>query len=116
MHVASWAWDYDNSKDGEAEYRNIYNGYHYVEGYELVPDIFNMLRVLEEPVNFKKMIEENKAEKYPDELVKRFNLKEAEKIPDRKLKIHKDYKKLIEALRNKYELIDNEKRLYILRA
>ena len=113
MHVVSWTWDYDSSQDGEAEFQNIYKGYHYVEGYELVPDIFNMLKVLEEPVNFKKMIEEDKAEKYHDELVKRFNLKEAEKIPDRKLKIHKDYKKLIEALRNKYELIDNEKRLYL---
>lgn len=112
MHVASWTWDYDSSQDGEAEFRNIYNGYHYVEGYELVPDIFDMLKTLEEPVNFKKMADEDRAQKYHDELVKKMNMKEAEEIPDRKLKIHKDYKKLIEALVDKYELIDNEKRLY----
>ena len=40
-------------------------------------------------------------------------MKEAEEIPDRKLKIHKDYKRLIETLGDKYELIDNEKRLYL---
>lgn len=58
------------------------------------------------------MIDEEKAEKYHDELVKKINMKEANEIPDRKLKIHKDYKRLIEALSDKYELIDNEKRLY----
>lgn len=113
MHVASWTWDYDSSQDGEAEFRNIYNGYHYVEGYELVPDIFDMLKTLEEPVDFKKMADEDRAWKYHDELVKKINMKEAEEIPDRKLKIHKNYKRLIEALGDKYELIDNEKRLYL---
>lgn len=58
------------------------------------------------------MIDEEKAEKYHDKLVKKINMKEANEIPDRKLKIHKDYKRLIEALSDKYELIDNEKRLY----
>ena len=112
IHTASWTWDYEPSQDGEAQYLTIYSSYHYVEGHELIPDIFNMLKTLEESPNFKKMIDEENAEKYHDELVKKINMKEADEIPDRKLKIHKDYKRLIEALSDKYELIDNEKRLY----
>lgn len=111
MYTASWTWDYKYD-DGEAEYEKMYSSYHYVDNHELVPDIFNMLKTLEEPVNLKKMINEEKAEKYHDELVKKINQKEANEIPDRKLKIHKNYKRLIEALSDKYELIDNEKRLY----
>ena len=112
MHEASLTWDYDHN-DGEAKYQEMYRGYHSVEGHELVPDIFDMLKTLGEPVNLKKMTDEDKAWKYHDELVKKINAKEAEEIPDRKLKIHKDYKRLIEALGDKCELIDNEKRLYL---
>ena len=59
------------------------------------------------------MLNENRAWKYHNELVKKINLKKAETIPDRKLKIHNEYDMLIKALCDKYELIDNEKRLYL---
>lgn len=54
IHTASWTWNYDRSQDGEAEYEKMYSSYHYVEGHELIPDIFNMLKTLEESPNFKK--------------------------------------------------------------
>ena len=62
------------------------------------------------------MLNENRAWKYHNELVKKINFKKAESISDRKLKIHKDYDRLLKALCNlcnKYELIDTEKRLYL---
>ena len=95
------------------KYREKYINYQSSDDCELVPDIFNMLNTLKEPVNFRKMLNENRAWKYHNELVKKINFKKAESIPDRKLKIHKDYDRLLKALCNKYELIDTEKRLYL---
>lgn len=95
------------------KYSEKYINYQSSEDCELVPDIFNMLNTLKEPVDFRKMLNENRAWKYHNELVKKINLKKAETIPDRKLKIHNEYDMLIKALCDKYELIDNEKRLYL---
>lgn len=95
------------------KYSEKYINYQSSEDCELVPDIFNMLNTLKEPVDFRKMLNENRAWKYHNELVKKINLKKAETIPDRKLKIHNEYDILIKALCDKYELIDNEKRLYL---
>lgn len=95
------------------KYSEKYINYLSSEDCELVPDIFNMLNTLKEPVDFRKMLNENRAWKYHNELVKKINLKKAETIPDRKLKIHNEYDMLIKALCDKYELIDNEKRLYL---
>lgn len=95
------------------KYSEKYINYRFSEDCELVSDIFNMLNTLKEPVDFRKMLNENRAWKYHNELVKKINLKKAETIPDRKLKIHNEYDMLIKALCDKYELIDNEKRLYL---
>lgn len=95
------------------KYSEKYINYQSSEDCELVPDIFNMLNTLKEPVDFRKMLNENRAWKYHNELVKKINLKKAETIPDSKLKIHNEYDMLIKALCDKYELIDNEKRLYL---
>ena len=101
------------SQNFKNKYHEKYINYQSSEDCELVPDIFNMLNTLKESVNFRKMLNENRAWEYHNELVKKINLKKAESIPDRKLKIHNNYERLIKALCNKYELIDNEKRLYI---
>ena len=95
------------------KYSEKYINYQSSEDCELVSDIFNMLNTLKEPVDFRKMLNENRAWKYHNELVKKINLKKSESIPYRKLKIHKDYDRLLKALTGKYELIDNEKRLYV---
>lgn len=95
------------------KYREKYINYQSSDDCELVPDIFNMLNTLKEPVNFRKMLNENRAWKYHNELVKKINLKKAESIPDRNLKIHNNYDRLLKSLCNKYELIDTEKRLYL---
>lgn len=95
------------------KYSEKYINYQSSEDCELVPDIFNMLNTLKEPVDFRKMLNENRAWKYHNELVKKINLKKAESIPDRKLKIHNNYERLIKAIGSEYELIDNEKRLYL---
>lgn len=103
----------DVSENLKNEYSEKYTKYYSDKDTDLVPDIFNMLNTLKEPVDFRKMLNENRALKYHDELVKKINLNKANTVPDRKLKIHKDYKRLIKALSDKYELIDNEKRLYL---
>ena len=89
------------------------------ENFFLIEDTLNMIDDLKN-IEWKRTKDFSTLQRYHDKLVKEQNLKKIEGIPERKLKISKKFKNLINKLKENKKIskdfsvkvIDNEKRLF----